>query len=538
MSFFENPIVDNNSKLSEESVNAVRSLFTRKKGFICREENPDYGVDLDLELIDDKSQASGNKFPIQIKSSVSIKTVVREEIKFVSQPFLTSRLGYLAKRKPSYGIIVIYNEENEICYFDYVEDLIERISNQKENNNWKQQKYINLNIPYSNTLNDTSVKEIYRKYCRRFKNFSLLLSNHGYNYEIPVFDKEQSLSSKEILLMHGGTLLNNCFYGFIDSHISKIPRNEILASKKLLLLAGINYVEIGDMIEAKYYLSKVKGKVKEFDQTDADLFILLKSKVAFLSGNISIDELEQNIEKIYSKSLQYPNLVSFKVQKMKSNLLQNSKKMDFPETVDKTLLEIYEKIIKVNDHNNIKYLLLLSHSETVFQFAVDMFFTNLFKQHFNIPTNDNLKIRFNDLETEANKYLKIVEEKSIKSGSTFLQSNVNTVKVKYFIDFWTQNLMMFPNQILIEDVKNTFHKNFNMAISAHNTFVNDSYYIEAYRSINFAIELKKIYYHFYHQDIPGVELPQLQTIADEIVETKGLKPYYSAFDEYLTNKKR
>jgi hypothetical protein len=73
MSFYDDPIVDDNSKRSEESVNAVISLFTRKNGFITRPDNTDYGVDLEAELILEGKGASSQKFPIQIKSAIQVK---------------------------------------------------------------------------------------------------------------------------------------------------------------------------------------------------------------------------------------------------------------------------------------------------------------------------------------------------------------------------------------------------------------------------------------------------------------------------------
>lgn len=67
MSFYDDPIVDDNSKRSEESVNAVKSLFTRKNGFISREESPDYGVDLDVELIFEEKGASSKSLRSKLR---------------------------------------------------------------------------------------------------------------------------------------------------------------------------------------------------------------------------------------------------------------------------------------------------------------------------------------------------------------------------------------------------------------------------------------------------------------------------------------
>ena len=49
MSFFDNPEIDLYSEASEESLNATRQYFCQRNGFLTREENPDKGVDLDVE---------------------------------------------------------------------------------------------------------------------------------------------------------------------------------------------------------------------------------------------------------------------------------------------------------------------------------------------------------------------------------------------------------------------------------------------------------------------------------------------------------
>ena len=106
MAFNDDPIVDNNSKASEESVLEIRKLLSREHGFLSREELPDYGADLDIELISkDKSGATGKKFAVQIKSSSSLSFISNKE--YVSFSFKTSRLGYLCRRTPGFGLIIL-----------------------------------------------------------------------------------------------------------------------------------------------------------------------------------------------------------------------------------------------------------------------------------------------------------------------------------------------------------------------------------------------------------------------------------------------
>ena len=132
MAFDDSPIVDQSSKVSQESVFAVKIFFSKKAGFIAREITDDYGIDLEVELILESSKPSAWSFPIQIKSNAKAKAVEHNGKQFITFPFLTSRLGYLCRRIPAYGIVVLYDEDSKSCFYDYVENIkIARIGRSK-----------------------------------------------------------------------------------------------------------------------------------------------------------------------------------------------------------------------------------------------------------------------------------------------------------------------------------------------------------------------------------------------------------------------
>lgn len=83
MAFNDNPTVDDNSNKSEESVLKVRTVLSQKNGFISRGETPDYGVDLDIELVENK-EATSQKFAAQIKSSANPKIIDSNGGKLIS----------------------------------------------------------------------------------------------------------------------------------------------------------------------------------------------------------------------------------------------------------------------------------------------------------------------------------------------------------------------------------------------------------------------------------------------------------------------
>jgi len=142
MAFSDAPIVDRNSILSEQSLLQVKQVLSRANGFISREETPDYGADLDVELVLNEQEASSQKFAVQIKSTVKADTITLDGENFIKLSFETSRLGYLCNRLPAYGIIVLYEGVSKTCYFDYVEDIVQRITHRQGDVNWKQQKTV------------------------------------------------------------------------------------------------------------------------------------------------------------------------------------------------------------------------------------------------------------------------------------------------------------------------------------------------------------------------------------------------------------
>jgi hypothetical protein len=120
MAFNDRPIIAESSKQSEESVRAVKEVLSQKNGFISREDLPDVGVDLQVELIEN-GQVTNNRFVIQIKSSKTLNCVTIDKEELISFTFLTSRLGYLCRHSPGYGLIILYDDSTCIAYYDFVE---------------------------------------------------------------------------------------------------------------------------------------------------------------------------------------------------------------------------------------------------------------------------------------------------------------------------------------------------------------------------------------------------------------------------------
>ena len=160
MAFDDYPIVDENSKLSEGSVTVVKAFFSQKYNFINREPRPDYGVDLDIEIIVDGKKASGWEFSIQIKSDKEVKIVSHDEKDFVSFQFQTSRLNYLCQKSPGYGLVIMFDEQKNTCYYDYVEVIVNRLTQHRKSEDWKKNENVNIN-----NLNEKPLKKMKKVVC-------------------------------------------------------------------------------------------------------------------------------------------------------------------------------------------------------------------------------------------------------------------------------------------------------------------------------------------------------------------------------------
>ena len=91
MAFEDNPQIDENSERSEESINAIKNILTRKNGFVCREEYPDTGIDLNVELVyqdENYRSVKSRKFPIQAKSCKTPNIIKKNGIEFLKPALL------------------------------------------------------------------------------------------------------------------------------------------------------------------------------------------------------------------------------------------------------------------------------------------------------------------------------------------------------------------------------------------------------------------------------------------------------------------
>lgn len=314
MAFSEYPEVDDNSKRSEESVLRVKSILTQKNGFINREEAPDFGVDLDIELIMDGKKASALKFAVQIKSAAKLKTAKKHGEEFFAFSFETSRLHYLSKRDLGFGILVLYDESTQACYFEYVFDLIKRVEAFNPVKGWRAQQTVTVYIAPSQELTVASARHLHDQVVGLYTRHQLLLRDHGSRYDLPVFaaaaagvpvpqvDFGNPTQVAELLEKFGGPLFNQQEFTMLLDLLTRLSTATISASPTLTFLAAVTYGQIGDLIEGEYYLAKCRLHWAQLDEESKTLLDFTRIRLDFLRGNLDLTAYASRIEQLAVKS--------------------------------------------------------------------------------------------------------------------------------------------------------------------------------------------------------------------------------------------
>lgn len=299
-------------------------------GFICREDKPDFGCDFDVELMIN-GKAADWRFPCQLKSVESITFI--GDGNYISYSFLTSRLGYLMTRKPSMGIIVLYCVQSETLYFDYADKLYQRLLDERETTEWKQNDSVNIHFPVSQVLDVTAAAKLLSTMRQRFESGIVMQESFGKLYGLPVegvdreerYDFNNPNDISKYLTKYGLMLLNNYDLGDIHRMILQIPNQEIFRSAELLAIAAVSYCEAGVYVDADFYVCKLRARLPVLDGGMEEMTRFTELKVQLALGAIDekkfIDGLRSmpdNAKHETSRILIWLNIVRYELIEVKT----------------------------------------------------------------------------------------------------------------------------------------------------------------------------------------------------------------------------
>ena len=544
MAFNDNPKIDESARASEDSVLAVKSWFTLRRGFRCREEYPDNGTDLNIELVSSNGDDfTGNKFPVQIKSNQAIEIVHKGSLQFVSYSIKTSRLGYFSRIPPSYGIFIIYDVQSNKIFYDFTEKIVSRIDEQRDDD-WRNQETVKINIPTQNILSENNIKSIHDTLMLRFKNHTRLIKEKGAEYSIPpTLDKANSYKNSDVYEKFeeiGYFLFNEREFNSMYNYFEVVPKNKILNSRMQTLLAFVTYCELGRAIEANYFLSKSKRFNDDFDDFEKDIREIYILKLEFMLGEITTQKYAERLGNLETLTKDALNKIS-----ICTNIIQLKLIGIFEEDRINNLKiedELFHLLKEVNEYKNIdettKHYLKINIAEGIFIYTVNLFLEIgkiiQVQRDANIEPNyrreDALKtVPFfnlvNNILVSAHKfsiYTKdelLQAESAYKLGWTFVSMQFN-----YMI------LKQLTTDKILQSLYDSAHNYFAEALRIYQKNVR----ITEYRKTLLGLyDLKTIHSFFKSEPLGDISTSKIMELIRGVEREHDLPPIYSTTEEMI-----
>ncbi|MEJ7691573.1 DUF4365 domain-containing protein [Daejeonella sp.] len=561
MGFNDDPIVDDNSKRSEESVNAARNMFTRKNGFILREEYPDYGVDLDIELVFENDRASSKKFAAQIKSTEKIKTR-GEGNDLITLPFKTSRLGYLARRSPAYGIILIYDETSAKCYFDYVEDIIVRLDDMSSREDWRDQESVNILVPTTELTKD-QLQNIHRKFSTRHENHNLMIKEHGSEFNIPHLELithrspgkinfQDPLQVADFLVKYGSFLFNENEYQSLSQMLGVLSRAVVDNSPELVFLSAILFTQMGNVVEADYYLRKARRLENNLSEEQIGIIGFSEIQLDFLKGNIDHKNFLKRLKELgtYAKSIE--NQLTLEINIVFFDLITNLENRDLihNDLIKQRIGSLLHKIESVQIPEPKKHLLKIYHSENQHTFAINTYLNYYTrfktKEGLQMPVPMAERIFYAQLTLELTSAAVETAFKAYHYANTndlgLLKAYAAHHLAKYFFTFSsTMQIVKDEDNPAVNDIQkqiDRYENNQNFSLIAYNQFLELGMYQNAHEALCTAYEILNLCQRATGKNIGPRPAKNLLQIIAEIEYQHDLQPFESAVDRIFSDMAR
>lgn len=540
MSFNENPKIDLYSKASEESVNETRKYFTQRNNFLTREENPDKGVDLDIELLASGS-ATGFKFALQIKSEQTIKTINRDNIKYIKYSFATSRLGYLCRRAPGFGLIVLYDDNKKVLYYDYVENIYNTISKYKKNDDWKEQDNVTIYIDEKNVLDANSISHIYTKMHQRFTNFNKMYQQTAKDYELPIFEFYKICNPIEILEKYGYIFFNKQEYNTLFIIIQKLQLNEIIENSKILLLAALTYSEIGLFIDANYFYKKCYDHVSEYTNEEKEILKLTELSTKYNLGEICKDTYRNELSNLKDETTNILYLIHIRLKIIFFDILKASDDDDYTKTILDEIDCIRNDLNNIDISEELRNYYLLEIASFLFQmgnlkYIREVAYITIKRKIFGEPILAETTLKAQTLSSlisepklMAQKVYKYAED----SNNIHLKAIVLYKMCLFFITFEMRNLIssLKDNNSLAlfekPQSKDFFSETLNYALTAYNIFNEESHFENAYNSLAIAYEINYMFSVIFSKNIDDDKIANIKQNLEVLEKQLGKNEFES-----------
>lgn len=543
MAFNDFPCIDANSERSEESVYAVKTLLTRKNGFISRDEFPDNGVDLNIELISNRG-ATSNIFAIQIKSTANVKIIQTDGVEFITIPFKTSRLGHLCRRPPAYGIVTIYDENSKSTYYDYVEEIVNRLTTTRCDEDWKCNEEVNIHIPLI-VLNLESVKQLHQKMMMRFNDHSLLLRAYGELYHIPSLNNTPDKESidfndpkhvEKMLKEQGLNLFNSKNFDMVADLLGRLPSPTIVKSKELILLAAITFGQVGMTIECDYYLRRLRLYSNSYTPEEQFLIDYTKVMVDFKKGDKTLSQLNETLETLRQKSTNTLNTLTLEINIIFSKFMGEGEER-ISETLLATIDEVFSKIQQSDLSKIDKMLLKLFNLENLHNYGTGLYLRDASK--FKVQSRLGIHVPLNERVVRVKAVLSVLNAATIQTHDILTESMESSYKIvsafacyykaRFFFTTRFHTMILSADEQGQAEGKGTelYSNTLNFCYHSVGLFLELFMLNEAHQSLCCAHDLQHLHRILYGSDVGVRSIEEVEETMRTIEAQTGLKPYES-----------
>jgi len=289
-----------------ESIQAIRHLFKDPHFLIRKEEENDYGVDLEIEVQlpvnKEGTQPTNIRFHVQLKSST--KDANKDDS--YSYPVDRTNLNYLLNSPRS--LYVFYSRESSKCYYRWAENVL--VEYEKTGANWRKQD--SITVRFADLLDMSAVISIHAQMLSeapRERDLRVNLRRQGiylygqFNYDATTGDLTNVDMILDILCKHGLSICANGNAALVLDLIGKVPPSSLNATAKLTkAYASYLMSKCGIAFETlnSYNISDLSN---ENDRSlHSYLIASLKKSIGLCSQDEFLEELK-DIASTYSNSI-------------------------------------------------------------------------------------------------------------------------------------------------------------------------------------------------------------------------------------------
>lgn len=516
MAFDEFPNIDRSSLNSDESAIELQRLLNKRTGFILRVDVPDLGCDFDVELTRNEKGASNWRFAIQLKSVEKISMVQNGQ--YISYPFATSRLGYLLRRIPALGLVILYDVPSGKFYYDYVEKIYERLMASRDSDNWKANATVNILIPSANRLTLENVSALHAKFVSRFERAALMQSSQGAKYGLPevslepklTFDVNNLEDVKQALKKWGTNLIQQFDLQTVYDLITRLPAEQILVDKELCMLALITYAESGRNADSMFYTERAR---KRFELTEEERrttdFIELKNRLYL--GDINPAEYIQRTRALLP-TLSQTNSLTLRVQLLYFEIslvewlepmpmhLGDQAQQLFKDIDDAPLQEVWKQYLKIWNAQNME--------RWIGHFRIEGFAEAQIRERLERPLSDSIRMEREKSLFKVHRmfyfFVAGIDAFAQKTDNALLQAHLFKVVVRFELNFAVHKIM-FESP---DDGPKDLPEHVKFADVAFNVFLESKLFREAYEVLLMQIDLLYVARHW-QRPVTGFDIGEL-----------------------------